>query len=202
MRTLHRTFGILSASAVIAGTCMAVAQPANAESSQDAAQTAALESPEYQEVEYEEDSLAYEVDNANSFDEAAAILEQNGFTQVADAGDDNEIVYEKTVDGVSLAFNLGDPDAMQPMWGTGWNWGNGGPYVKATAPQWQSAIAQGSIVSIAACTFITATVGAAACATAIGLASYHISQIDTSNWPSNMCIAVAPGTSNTWVEAC
>lgn len=176
---------------------MAASPPASATSFQESAQPVAVET-----LEYEEGSLAHEVENADSFEEAAAILEDNGFTQVHDVGDGNDVIYERSVDGVSLAFNLGDPDTLQPMWGTGWNWGNGGPYIKATAPQWQSAIAQGSIVSVAACTFITATVGAAACATAIGLASYHISQVDTSNWPSSLCLAVAPATGNTWVESC
>lgn len=113
----------------------------------------------------------------------------------------DELRFEKTATGITVGFSLPTSNGIQPMWAGGWNWGKGGPYVKATVNQWKDATNSAGIVGGAACSLITAGLGSAGCVAAVGLALYHINKNDLSKWPKNICVAVS-GSRKVWFETC
>lgn len=131
--------------------------------------------------EPEEGSVFDTVANAADADEQRAILEAEGFEPKT--GPNGEEQYEKTVDGITLGWTI-DADAKQdgiePMWTIGWQ---NGPYVAATTEQWQNAAVNAGIIGGAACTFITATLGAAGCVAAAGVVTNHINNMDPNAAP-------------------
>lgn len=154
------------------------------------------------EINPSQGSIADQVKAAGSLDEAIGILESNGFQKLPATGaEGREILFEKTVDGFTVGFSLPASSGIQARWGGGWNWGKGGPYVKATLGQWKDATNVTGIVGISACTLITATLGAAGCAAVIGIALYFANKTDVSKWPKNSCVAVS-ATKKVWLERC
>lgn len=121
-------------------------------------------------AEISQGTTADRVQNAQSLQEALRILESDGYVQTSTEGEGFEdLRIEKTMGGVSVGFMLPSPKIAQPLMSGGWNWGKGGPCAKGTMEEWKAVASGGAIVGGAACAFITAAVGAAACIAAAGL---------------------------------
>lgn len=97
---------------------------------------------------------------------------------------------------------LPSPKIAQPLMSGGWNWGKGGPYAKGTMEEWKAVASGGAIVGGAACAFITAAVGAAACIAAAGLVGQWIASQNPASLPAGVCIASAPVSKEVWIENC
>ncbi|WP_316289047.1 hypothetical protein [Clavibacter michiganensis] len=123
-----------------------------------------------------------EVEKAPTLAEKKAILESNGYVNTTGN------TYESTVDGFTIGTTLPDEprkDVVSPQWSTGVNIIR--PYIQGTLPEWQAAVDASSTPATVACAFITASVGAAACAAVIQKANEYIQEQNFSGTES-ICI--------------
>ncbi|XXM92948.1 hypothetical protein WM457_02783 [Clavibacter nebraskensis] len=125
-----------------------------------------------------------EVEKAPTLAEKKAILESNGFVNTGGT------TYESTEGGFTIGTTLAEEprkDVVSPQWSGGI--GLGGPYIQGTLPKWQAAIDGAATPATVACAFITASVGAAACAVAIQKVNEYIQAQDFSGTEA-ICLRV------------
>lgn len=125
-----------------------------------------------------------EVEKAPTLAEKKAILESNGFVNTGGN------TYESTEGGFTIGTTLAQEprkDVVSPQWSGGI--GLGGPYIQGTLPEWQAAIDGAATPATVACAFITASVGAAACAVAIDKVNEYIQAQDFSGTEA-ICLRV------------
>lgn len=202
-RRFHRAWQ-LPLTAVITGALMLVATggAANAAPAAGPITTSASDAvaTTFNTTQVEQGTTADRVQKAKTLTEAIGILESEGFQQSSDRGD-GYLRFEQTVNGLVIGFRLPSQESPQSRTAWGWNWGNGGPYLKGTTGEWRALLTSGPIVGSAACTFIIATVGAAACDAAAGLAGQWTNSPNT-NLPAGWCLAIAPTSGTSWLENC
>lgn len=189
MRNLTKLSSIAALALVLP---FATATGASASSAPTQTSTAQVEAPTQVAIDApapEDGSLFDTVANAATDEEKRAILVAEGFELIPGEGER----YEKTVDGVTLGWNIEtavDPGTIQPMWSVGWD---GGPYVAATVSQWQSAASTGTGVGALACGFIANVWGGIGCAAA-GLAVSEAIDLYNPGAAGSVCMAAQPGT--------
>lgn len=153
------------------------------------------------------DSVAGQVNDAHSREEAINILESNGFKE-SGAGSG---IYEKTEAGLTIGFDVNEgveatlppePGMATAQWATVWRGVT--PYIRGSIDEWQVAAEDGLTVGSAACALITNVYGAAGCVAVAGVAANWVGRYDTSAWPRDMCLAITPlnTTPKTFVESC
>jgi hypothetical protein len=163
-RFLAGAMGVAVASLALTGLAVGPASAATAPA--PAAPSAAVELPVT-------GGVFAEVEKAPTLAEKKAILESNGFVNTGGN------TYESTSGGFTIGTTLTpEPrkDVVSPQWSGGVDLG--GPYIQGTLPEWQAAIDAGSAPATVACAFITASVGAAACAVAIQKVNEYIQDQD------------------------
>jgi len=175
--------GVMSASVASLALTGLMAGPAGAAPSDSASSSAPIEAQASVPVT---GGILADVNAASTEAEKRALLESNGYVNTTGN------TYEATQAGFTIGYTIPQTpskDIVSPQWSGGFDVVR--PYVQGTLPEWQAAIDAGANPATIACAFITASVGAAACAVAIQEVNDFIQSQDVSSY-EGLCIRYIP----------
>lgn len=161
--------------------------------------------------ELDSSSVASRVEAAGSFKEVKKILMKEGFRIDKSASTAETVMFVKRAGGAAVKYEiwtqdvrdrmLADQGEVLPLAKVGWNWSKGGPYVEATAGEWKSFTKNGVSWASPLCGLIANVIGAVGCGVVANVVASYLDTIDTSRWPSDLCIAVSAQL-RPWIERC